>query len=42
MNMASLKSLAVLIVAIGPFIPAFAASPSEKIDALPSIYIEKG
>lgn len=42
MNMTSLKSLAVLIVAISPFFPVYAASPSEKIAALPSIYIEKG
>jgi len=42
MNKDSLKSLAVLIIAISHCFPVYAASPSEKIAALPSIYIEKG
>ena len=42
MNKDSLKFLAVLIIAISHCFPVYAASPSEKIAALPSIYIEKG
>ena len=42
MNKDSLKFLAALTIATSHCIPVLAASPSEKIAALPSIYIEKG